>query len=194
MGDFEKWEDERYVYFRARFSADEQGAAAAANVERSVSNRGFSVIDVAVTGGGTDVGRSIATSALGLGLFAATGFGFVGTSREKGQLVVTFRSFDVVEAQRQFDVQQEFDEALAAADVAPKVWIQEPPSPEQIAAVKQGRAVARARQPKGRCKSHPDADARAFVVQYPERKPRKVALCIECAAVSVALGATLSAP
>jgi hypothetical protein len=66
-------------------------------------------------------------------------------------------------------------------------------SDEQRDRVMDLRRARRLAQPKHRCKKHPTAPSRLFMVAQPERKTKALWLCVECAAVLVEWhGATLT--
>lgn len=91
IGNPEIWESDAGIFGRAWFKADKRGLKAAQEFENVMASKGWAVVHVAVSDSGTDVGRSVVKSAIGLGALAATGFGFVGTSRKQGQIVLTLQ-------------------------------------------------------------------------------------------------------
>lgn len=84
------WEQDGRIFASARFEGSKKGIAAAEAYQASLSRSGWELIDVQTKGGGTDVARSLGKSALGLGLLGATGFGFLGTSRRRGEITTTY--------------------------------------------------------------------------------------------------------
>lgn len=84
------WEEAGRVLASARFEGSKKGIAAAEAFQQQAIRSGFALIDVQLVGGGTDVPRSLGKSALGLGLLGATGFGFIGTSRKRTEILTVY--------------------------------------------------------------------------------------------------------
>ena len=92
IGEPESWVDEvRGIgYVRARYRADQNGVNEAEEALRTAARDGFEVVDISHSGEGIDLTKTGVKSAVGLGLLGLTGFGFVGTSRKRGEIVITW--------------------------------------------------------------------------------------------------------
>jgi hypothetical protein len=85
------WVDGDGAYVEARFRADKGGVREAQAAATRLGAQGYVVVKQYQTGGHVNATKSVGKSLLGLGLLGATGFGFVGTSRDPGEIVVVFR-------------------------------------------------------------------------------------------------------
>jgi hypothetical protein len=91
IGKVTQWVDDAGIgYLRARYRADKNGLREARDTAARIAKTGWTVVDVQQTGGHLNAGRSAAKSLVGLGLLGATGMGFVGTSHDPGEIIVTF--------------------------------------------------------------------------------------------------------
>lgn len=90
MSNLEEWTEGEKHFARATYPGTPEGVSQAGAEERLLNSNGYVIIDVQGVDGSWDLGGSIARTALGLGLFATTGFGFVAGKRRPGQVVVLY--------------------------------------------------------------------------------------------------------